>query len=198
MVDVVGERAHLLDVERADLGVSANHASSPGELSNPAPYAFGPPCSRITPNSALNQNTSARNCRAASSPRGSSPRRHDGGARRSRGQARQLAWPITSWITSGSGVYSGAPSQRTYCVDVNRLVANAPKNSCRRDQPGDRPIAESRQRAQPGVDLRQLRDAIGRQIEPIPRGEHVRRGVRSQSGRSVADTVAQTSFSVSV
>ena len=83
VVDVVGERAHLLDVERADLGVLRNHASSPGELSSPAPYAFGSPSSSTTPNSALNQNTSARNCRAASSVAAPSPRRRGGAARRS-------------------------------------------------------------------------------------------------------------------
>jgi hypothetical protein len=35
-------------------------------------------------------------------------------------------WPITSWMMSGSGVYSGCEGCRTYCVEWNTLRASDP------------------------------------------------------------------------
>ena len=74
-------------------------------------------------------------------------------------------------------MYSGAPSHRTYCVEVNRLVGERPEELRRRDQPGDGPVPEPGQRAQTGIDLGQLRNVIGGQVEAIPRGEDLGGGV---------------------
>ena len=43
-----------------------------------------------------------------------------------RSLARKLAWPMTSWMMSGSGVYSGTDGCRTYCVDRKRRSASEP------------------------------------------------------------------------
>ena len=90
---------------------------SPYDDSSPAPYAFGTPSSRRTPNSIENQKTFDTNSSASadSTRRAAPPASRYSAANRRR--ARAFACPTTSCTTSGSGVYSGTEWCRMYCVE---------------------------------------------------------------------------------
>ena len=82
----------------------------------PAPYARSSPSSYSTPNSSVNQKTSAIICSAASvwTRSVAAPAARLSAA--NRGEPSMFPWPMTSWMMSGSGVYSGCDGWRTYCV----------------------------------------------------------------------------------
>ena len=81
-----------------------NSSISPKLDRMPAPYALTSPCSRMTPNSIENQNTSAMNFIASSVSTRSEACPAASVRQAKRGDASWFACPMTSWMMSGSGV----------------------------------------------------------------------------------------------
>ena len=123
--DVVVDRAHLDEVDGMD-GRVLEALGLADRRQDPRPVGAQLAVLSTTPNSIVNQNTCDKK-RSASSllvRSTASPTSRYSSAKV--GSAIWLAWPITSWMMSGSGVYSGTDGWRRYWVDQNTRSAKEP------------------------------------------------------------------------